>query len=34
MLALEAFERCERRGTLIEGTLVYGSEVKSVATYS
>jgi hypothetical protein len=34
MPALEAIERCERRGTLIVGTLVYGSEVKSVATYS
>jgi hypothetical protein len=34
MQALEAFERCERRSTLIEGTLVYGSEVKSVAAYS
>jgi hypothetical protein len=32
MLSLEAFERCECRSTLVEATLVYGSEVKGVAT--
>jgi hypothetical protein len=34
MLALEAFERCERRSPLIEGTLIYCSEIKSVTTCS
>jgi hypothetical protein len=32
MLSLEAFERCERRSTLTEATLVDGSEIKSLAT--